>query len=182
MDTPLSTETARLLFLSWLRTNYPQVYSAAIQKTLQDASPRGLNGLGRSPLMLYSLAGLGMAGMGDDASVVNDTGGSSYDFGNFATDFGSLLQNVSTAASTYLTAANSVNNVSTNISRVSGGQAPLNANGTIMTVAQMQAAGYPSATIQQIEANLARSPGGSTGTLLLFGGLGLLAVLLLKKA
>jgi len=57
----------------------------------------------------------------------------------------------------------------------------LNPDGSVMTVAQMQAAGYTSAQIQQIESTLSGGLTLNTTTLLLIGGAVLLFVVMSKK-
>lgn len=149
----------RLMWLAWMKTHYPVVYAEALRRTLNPAA---------APASEMQLSGLG-------------------DWASFTDSFNSLLQNVSNVATTYLTSKAQVQQVTSNVQRINAGLPPLNANGTVMTAEDMQAAGYSAATISQVEANLARSnplralTSGSTGTLLLLGGLGLGAFLLLRR-
>lgn len=85
--------------------------------------------------------------------------------GSWADTITGFFNNVTQLATTYLTDTAQVKNVSLNAGRVSQGLPPLNTNGTVMSPEQMQAAGYASATITQIEANMAKGAGSITGAI-----------------
>jgi hypothetical protein len=65
----------------------------------------------------------------------------------------------------------------TNAQRIAQGLPPLNANGTVMTLAQMQAAGYSSTQIAAVSSQLS----GGNEMLLILGVLAVGAVLLMSK-
>lgn len=147
----------RILFMAWLKNTYPALYQAAVAATL-------------NPLA------------GNNATPVATLG----DFSSFVDSFNSLLTNVTNVATTYLSSKQQVEQVQRNVSRINSGLPPLNANGTVMTAADMRAAGYSEASISQVEANIARSGmiqigGASVPSWALFGALGLGAFLLLRS-
>jgi hypothetical protein len=154
----MSVVQNRLLFMTWLKAAYPVVYNEAMRATLAALpTPRGV-----------PTANLG-------------------DFSSFVDSFNSLLNNVSDVATTYLTSKQQVQQVQQNVQRINSGLPPLNANGTVMSAADMQAAGYSQATITQVEANLARSGmihigGAAIPTWAVFGALGVGAFMLLRRS
>ena len=94
--------------------------------------------------------------------------------------FNTLVATAANVATNALT-GNSAALVQENAVRVQQGLPPLNPDGSVMTVAQMHAAGYTSAQIQQIESTLSGSGILNTTTLLLIGGAVLLLVLMSGK-
>jgi hypothetical protein len=153
-------EQNRVAFMIWMRNRYPALYREALRMTTAPlAGPNGTPS-----------AGLG-------------------DFASWTDAFSGLLKNITNVATTYLTSKADVQMVSQNVQRINAGLPPLNASGQVMSVAEMQAAGYSAATISQVEANLARS--GIFGSLTastgipswaIFGALGLGAFVLLRRS
>lgn len=83
-----------------------------------------------------------------------------------------LLTSLTSAATQAITGTPTITSA-TNATRIQQGLAPLNANGTVMTAAQMQAAGYTSGQISTVSSQLA---GGSSG--LLLAGIGILGLVM----
>lgn len=250
--TVTATPQVKQMWMAWMRTSHPKIYSAALQATLSPifdmgaASLAGLGGLSGNAMIdlrnatnpLRKILGMGhmesyasphnrywrrilthsLAGLGQDttdyltsdmSSLLTDSGGgtvgdpNALDISapsvNFGVDtsasaapaasaygssvwnslFSTLVATTAGIATTALT-GNSAALVQENAQRVAQGLPPLNPNGTVMSVAQMQAAGYTSAQIQTIENVLAGGGSLSTTTLLLIGG-AILAVVMLSK-
>jgi hypothetical protein len=94
--------------------------------------------------------------------------------------FGTVVAAAANVATNALT-GNSAALVQENATRVAQGLPPLNPDGSVMSVAQMQAAGYTTAQIQTIENTLAGQGTLSTNMLLMIGGAVLVLVLMNKK-
>jgi len=214
-----ATPQVKQMWMTWMRTNHPDIYHAALQATIApifDLSASMLagmargNALGRLSALGQDITDLTSDPTAVDLSLPTDTtaisaiaaapatinysasslssnvtpapaqGASVSSIPAVNTLFNTLVATAANVATNALT-GNSAALVQENAVRVQQGLPPLNPDGSVMTVAQMQAAGYTSAQIQQIESTLSGGLTLNTTTLLLIGGAVLLFVMMSKK-
>jgi hypothetical protein len=161
-----SPETKKM-FLTYVRQEHPQLYQAALADALKPvleltATTLGLGALGQDVTDLTATPSVDLTSI-DTSQLLNSIQAPSVDI-SAPTDtssslsagglFNSLITNITSFAGHYLTSASQQNLLQQNAQRLAQGLPPLNADGTVMTVAQMQAAGYTSAQIAAIEAKI----------------------------
>jgi hypothetical protein len=171
-------------YLALVRTQYPRLYYAALQRVF---SPRSnLGGLGDDLTAtitpdLVSSDDLS-ADVPDISSDVTDSINAAYNASQSAssttqggsTDYFSAIANaISSLAPTVVQTQAAENLLNINTQRAAQGLPPLTANGQIVTSSMLSPT---SATLAQMEAALS----GSGGSVLLIGGAVLLAVILLS--
>lgn len=172
---------AKGLYLAWVRTHYPKVYSAALAKTF---NPRGagLGGLGDDltdsvlqPITVSS--SILVPDTSVDSSTAAAINAANADPGtSWGSFFNSLTNAISGIGQTVVNTQAQQNLLSVNTQRARVGLPPLNANGVPITA--MQIAGTQSPSLQQMEANLAQA---GMWPWLIGGGLAL-ALLLGKRS
>jgi hypothetical protein len=191
-------------YLAWLRTTAPEVYAAAIRKVL--GQTRSVGGLS-SNLANIGKATTGFGALGDDISfsapdynagldsdvmavgmtpVTNVTWdpastytppapviGSSSSGGGF--DWGSaIVKAVTGVATTVLNSSAQSKLLQINTTRASQGLPPVNAQGVVVPNSALPVSTNP--TLRAIESSV-----GGTGSIAMIAGIGLLALLILKR-
>jgi len=197
-----ASPTVKRMWMAWMRQNHPAIYNAAVAQVIAPvmelAANASLGALGQDVTDLTtdpSLSATDLSSyaapvdtsslqLASDASQVNIPAysyvpsTSSVASNALNSLFSTLVATTANVATNALT-GNSAALVQLNAQRVSQGLPPLNPDGSVMSLAQMHAAGYNTSQIQQFESTLAG--GMSTTTLLLIGGAVLAAVLLMGK-
>lgn len=185
MSNVASPETAknRVLFMLWMKNEQPALYAAAMKKVMQ-SNGGYLSGLGDDDDDDDYVGGddpLDFSGDTDQpADTSTDTSSSSPSLSQVTSAISSLIGTSASLINAVdgTTATQSAALVQTNIARLNANLPPLNANGTVMTAAQMAAAGYSQTQINAVEANMVTSAGGLSTTMLLViaAGVALLAI------
>lgn len=191
--TPAVSTTGLRGFLQWLQADQPAVYAAAA-KQIAKAVPKGFSGFNGSALMSRRLAAgrrsmalRGYAGLGDCGCGISSVG-TCATLGVSSINFGCNVE-TSCAANSGATCAPSLTGIANIINSVAGAALTAQQNAAYNQLVQTQlsraSTGLSPLQLSSSEAGIPTIAGltsGSTGTLLLVGGAGVLLYLLFGRS
>jgi hypothetical protein len=192
--TPAVSATGLKGFLQWLQADQPAVYAAAA-KQIAKAVPKGFSGFNGSALMSRRLAAgrrsmalRGYAGLGDCGSCGISAIGTCATLATSSINFGCNVE-TSCAANSGATCAPSLTGIANIINSVAGAALTAQQNAAYNQLIQTQlsraSTGLSPLQLSSSAAGIPTIAGltsGSTGTLLLIGGAGVVLYLLFGRS
>ena len=184
----MSANENRALYLAWLRTVHPEIYSPVVLGAVRDHLTNTLRGLGDGSvpdMVLLDPSTFDLTSMNvpidipaptidiaSDPSILSTLSNSADNL------FSTIVNAAPQLANTYVQSQGQLNLLNVNTARAKAGLPPLtNVNGIPVTAASLAPANAQTLAMDQALSSV----GGGGVMLLVLGGLGLLAVLAMSK-